>query len=68
VPAHIQACSSRWTWSFWEAKIDLPPGVHTIAVRAADLAGATQPQTVAETWNVKGYANNAWHRVTICSG
>ncbi|MGH7525859.1 MAG: hypothetical protein ACREMX_04065, partial [Gemmatimonadales bacterium] len=25
----------------------------------------TQPSTVSDTWNVKGYANNAWHRVAI---
>ena len=40
-------------------------GTHTLAVRAADVAGNSQPETVSETWNVKGYANNAWHRVTI---
>lgn len=65
VAARIQTGTSRWTWSLWDAELDLPPGTHTLAVRAADVAGNTQPETVAETWNVKGYANNAWHRVTI---
>jgi sulfite oxidase len=36
-----------------------------LAVRATDVLGATQPASVRETWNVKGYNNNAWHRVTI---
>jgi hypothetical protein len=38
-----------------------------LAVRATDTGGATQPPTVNETWNVKGYNNNAWHRVAIRS-
>ena len=65
VGARIHSGGSRWTWSHWEAALELPPGEHTLAVRAADTAGHTQPQTLGETWNVKGYANNAWHRVTI---
>jgi sulfite oxidase len=64
-PARIHAGGSRWTWSFWEAEVDLPRGEHTITVRAVDVSGATQPEMVLETWNVKGYANNAWHRVPI---
>jgi sulfite oxidase len=67
VPARIRPGGSRWTWSLWEAELDLPPGEHTIAVRASDVAGGAQPETVSATWNVKGYANNAWHRVTITS-
>jgi hypothetical protein len=34
-------------------------------VRASDVAGAVQPARVRDTWNVKGYVNNAWHRVVI---
>ena len=65
VPARIQPGASCWTWSLWDADLELPPGEHAIAVRAADAAGGTQPESVAETWNVKGYANNAWHRVIV---
>lgn len=54
-----------WTWSFWEAMVELEPGTHTLAAKATDSSGATQPCTVVETWNVKGYGNNAWHQVTI---
>jgi sulfite oxidase len=54
-----------WTWSLWEAAIDLGRGRHTIAVRATDTTGVPQPPSVDLTWNVKGYNNNAWHRVTI---
>ena len=65
VAARIESPAARWTWSLWEVELDLPRGEHTIAVRAADIAGGTQPETVGETWNVKGYANNAWHRVSV---
>jgi sulfite oxidase len=55
----------KWTWSFWEGEMTLPPGNHVLAARATDDRGATQPATVEETWNVKGYNNNAWHRVPV---
>jgi sulfite oxidase len=64
-PARITHPGEPWTWSFWEAELTLEPGRHTLAARAADRAGAAQPQSVHETWNVKGYGNNAWYRVAI---
>jgi sulfite oxidase len=68
IPARIAVAAAPWTWAFWEAVVELPPGAHLLAVRATDCAGMTQPATVRETWNVKGYGNNAWHRVPIrCS-
>ena len=54
-----------WAWTFWEACLDLPPGRHELAVRAVDDAAQTQPEAPRDTWNFKGYANNAWHRVKI---
>lgn len=39
-------------------------GEHALSVRAADDT-ATMPRSLAETWNVKGYGNNAWHRVPV---
>jgi hypothetical protein len=65
VPARMLPQESAWTWTFWEAAVDVGPGRHTLAVRASDSSGATQPAVVADSWNVKGYCNNAWHRVTI---
>jgi sulfite oxidase len=52
-------------WRLWRAALDLPPGEHELVVRAWDSAGNTQPQSAAEIWNFKGYANNAWHRVRV---
>lgn len=54
-----------WTWSFWEAELISPPGRHELVVRARDAAGNTQPPDIQSCWNVKGYMNNAWHRVPI---
>jgi sulfite oxidase len=65
VPATITHAGKPWTWSFWEAEISLEPGRHILAARASDSSGTTQPKSVHETWNVKGYGNNAWYRVAI---
>jgi DMSO/TMAO reductase YedYZ molybdopterin-dependent catalytic subunit len=39
------------------------PGRRTIAVRARDAGGGTQPQE--PVWNRRGYRNNAVHRITV---
>lgn len=57
--------ASRWTWTFWNTMVTLEPGEYTLIVRATDASGAAQPERVEATWNVKGYVNNAWHRVTV---
>lgn len=54
-----------WTWQLWRAQFELPPGTHELVVRAWDTAANSQPETIASTWNFKGYVNNAWHRVKI---
>jgi len=47
----------------WSASTSLDPGEHSIAARATDGAGNTQPESVP--WNTRGYANNAVHRVAV---
>jgi sulfite oxidase len=64
-PARLLPQESVWTWTFWETGLELPPGRHTLLVRATDSSGTTQPAELADTWNVKGYVNNAWHRVSV---
>jgi sulfite oxidase len=66
--ARIVTKGAAWTWSLWEATLNLTRGRHTLVVRATDTTGVTQPPNVASTWNVKGYNNNAWHRVAIDLG
>lgn len=67
IEARIIHNRPAWTWAFWEGTVDLAPGRHTLAARASDGSGAIQPLDLSETWNVKGYNNNAWHRVAICA-
>ena len=55
----------RWAWTFWEADVELPRGAHTLMARAVGGDGETQPPSPQETWNVKGYGNKAWYRVTL---
>jgi sulfite oxidase len=49
----------------WRASTVVASGARTLVARAWDADGKGQPETLAEVWNVKGYANNAWHRVPI---
>jgi sulfite oxidase len=65
IRARITAESTGWTWSLWEAVVELAPGDQVLMARATDEEGNTQPPVVGDTWNVKGYNNNAWHRVAV---
>jgi sulfite oxidase len=65
IPANITHTGERWSWSLWEGELTLPRGRHVLAAKATDSSGATQPASVSATWNVKGYNNNAWHRVLV---
>ena len=65
IRAGTVAKASDWSWTLWEATVELPKGRHTLVARATDCTGATQPAMLSATWNVKGYNNNAWHRVTV---
>lgn len=62
---HFVGENERSAWRLWECDIDLAPGDYELVVQAVDSAGNMQPESIAETWNFKGYMNNAWHRVRI---
>ncbi|MFC4000757.1 sulfite oxidase [Prauserella oleivorans] len=53
----------RWAWRRWHATWEATPGQHTLAVRACDAEGNTQPDDGA--WNRGGFANNLVHRVPV---
>jgi sulfite oxidase len=55
----------RWAWRFWRARLELPPGEHTVLTRAWDSAAATQPERAETVWNPKGYVNSAWARTRL---
>ncbi len=63
--ATVDSSGGEWTWVFWRASLMLAPGRHTLVVRAWDRDGPGQPAALAAVWNLKGYANNAWHRVPV---
>ncbi|HUG28542.1 MAG TPA: sulfite oxidase [Gemmatimonadales bacterium] len=63
--ARLSAREERWTWRLWQIEVYLPPGEHELVVRAWDADGGGQPALVSETRNVKGYMNNAWHRLRV---
>lgn len=52
-------------WRLWQKTLLLPSGAHTLAARAFDSEGRTQPEQIEEVWNFKGYSNNAIHRVQV---
>ncbi|HEX9668700.1 MAG TPA: hypothetical protein VGC93_04370, partial [Thermoanaerobaculia bacterium] len=55
----------RWAWCLWGGEVELAPGTHSLVVRALDSAAQLQPERLESVWNAKGYANNAWHRVSV---
>ena len=36
-----------------------------LVCKAVDAAHNTQPESAASVWNLRGLANNAWHRVPV---
>jgi hydroxyacylglutathione hydrolase len=56
------------SWQLWEADLEVGSGACELVVRAWDSAGNTQPEDAAKIWNLKGYLNNAWHRVRFTAG
>jgi sulfite oxidase len=56
------------SWRLWEAELEVGRGPYELVVRAWDSAASTQPEDPARVWNLKGYMNNAWHRVHFTAG
>ena len=52
-------------WVRWAVTLTLDAGKHVISVRATDASGTAQPADLAARWNVRGYANDAWHRIAV---
>ena len=63
LPARLLGDADAGSWQLWEAELEVDPGPAELAVRAWDSSATTQPEDAAKIWNLKGYANNAWHRV-----
>lgn len=54
-----------WSWTPWNADVDVPKGRQELTVRAFDAAGGSQPSDPASIWNYPGYLSRSWHRVAI---
>lgn len=65
VQADILRSDEPWSWSIWRADVEVGSETTELVARAWDSAANTQPENPAHLWNVKGYANNAWHRVQV---
>jgi sulfite oxidase len=63
--ARLHGDAQGWAWRKWDAQVHLTPGQHILVVRAWDSAAQTQPELIETVWNIKGYMNNAWHRVPV---
>jgi len=63
--AQITTENTQYAWCFWEVTMNLRGGTYTLLVRAHDSHGTIQPAHPREAWNVKGYMNNALHRVVV---
>lgn len=61
--ATITSPRRDFSWVTWGATVSVPAGMSTLAVRATDTSGNTQPERAR--WNLKGYMNNGWHRVSV---
>jgi DMSO/TMAO reductase YedYZ molybdopterin-dependent catalytic subunit len=61
--ARLLADLGSRSWRQWEWEWDAAPGEYTLACRATDLAGNTQPADVP--FNQQGYGMNAIHRVPV---
>ncbi len=63
LPAELLDGGDAGSWRLWETDLEVEPGPGELVVRAWDSAATTQPEDAAKIWNLKGYLNNAWHRV-----
>ena len=63
VSAELLDGGQAGAWRQWQAELEVGRGPCELVVRAWDSAASTQPESAEGIWNMKGYINNAWHRV-----
>lgn len=61
----LEEDAGPWAWRPWQLLLQLPIGDHTLIVRAKDTSGQMMPLSLKETWNFKGYMNNACPHITV---
>ena len=64
-----QPAGRAWAWTFWEVELPIrkldSQGGTTLVCKAVDASHNVQPETPAAVWNLRGLANNCWHRVLV---
>ena len=62
-----QPTHRAWAWTFWEVDLPICESARkaTLVCRAVDAAHNKQPETPEAVWNMRGLANNSWHRVPL---
>lgn len=63
MPARLGEDMGRYSFREWRAELALPPGQHTIGVRATAVSGEQQP--LVETWNPSGYRRNVVETIRV---
>jgi len=63
--ADLEPERGQWAWRQWSLTVEAQRGPLSLTARAWDNTGATQPESPAPLWNPRGYANNAWARVSV---
>jgi sulfite oxidase len=61
--AELTDAAASGSWCLWSADLEVQPGPGELVVRGWDSAATTQPEDASHIWNLKGYLDNAWHRV-----
>lgn len=61
--ARVSDAERDFCWQLWHAEVSVTPQTRSLAVRARDSAGETQPRV--PEWNVKGYLYSGWHQVAV---
>lgn len=63
-----QPRSQAWAWTFWEAEVPAPSSAAKeveLVCKAVDASHNSQPELSSSVWNLRGLANNSWHRVSV---
>ena len=68
LPAMKQSYYKTWAWTLWEAAVPVPAsaqGALEIWCKATDTFHNAQPESVSGIWNLRGFLNNSWHKVSV---
>ncbi len=61
--ATLEPAIGPWAWRAWSYEWNAIPGDHTLACRATDADGSTQPAT--PEWNMQGVGNNSIQELAV---